>query len=677
MNQHKNMHLFSYRSGKIASLLLATGVIFCALFGLITTKSGAKAQGVPGGNIKNTVISAVDIAEPAVVRIITSVPARLTVQFTANDSIVFPRNGGSYSLDLSGSGAFISSHGDIVTADHVVRPPQADMTDYLYQLAAQDITNYVNNTYATTPPYDVNQIYNALATGTFRSEPQYDKPKSQVYLSTAYTGQESAKTFKNIAESNYAPIDTIKKESSPDIQDLAIIHVGMENTPSIPLGDSTSIAQQDELTVIGFPGNADITQREDPTQLLTSSINKIYVSAIKQSDDGTSLLEVAGNIEHGDSGGPALDSQGHLVGVVSFQKDSNGQPNNTSFLHVSQNIQQMITDLKLDTTPGTFQKGWQQGFKDYASNRAGHWHKANQEFTKLAANYPTFHALEPFISYTSLQAEHESLPQTSASNTTPRYLPYLLAALVVVLLLILGATIFIMNRKSRPSGLSLIEANTALVKRATTLSSSSRRADWPPLPATPLPATTAAWNSAAAPMYDSQAPSPTAIALSRHTPTLPVEAISSSTGEIRRATMNSKQPVLSIREHANSWSKNADATIPNPPPLPSTTPHYQNSPSYYEDEDVTGKHSAIQIQRAIKRASEGEKTIVKQAPEQPKQKENGQPPFEQGKTTVNAYSWPAPTTWQQAGMLNSDFKRGNSVKMRQIDFSSYKDDKQQ
>jgi len=109
MNQRKNMHLSTKYSGKfrITNLFLTANAVFCALFGLIITSSAAQAQGVPGGNVTNAVVSAVDIAEPAVVRMITSVPAHLTIHFTATDSTTFPRDGGNYSLDLSGSGAFM------------------------------------------------------------------------------------------------------------------------------------------------------------------------------------------------------------------------------------------------------------------------------------------------------------------------------------------------------------------------------------------------------------------------------------------------------------------------------------------------------------------------------------------------------------------------------------------
>ena len=100
----------------------------------------ASASGVPGGNIHDNVVRNIDIDKPAIVRILTTLNGTLTVHFTNQTSATFPLSGGRYKLELSGSGAFISSHGDILTADHVVQPPADASTDNVIQaLAAGDV----------------------------------------------------------------------------------------------------------------------------------------------------------------------------------------------------------------------------------------------------------------------------------------------------------------------------------------------------------------------------------------------------------------------------------------------------------------------------------------------------------------------------------------------------------
>src|SRR5204863_1360496 len=174
-----------------------------------------------------------------------------------------------------------------------------------------------------------------------------------VYLSTDYAGPLSTSSTAAPPEI-HATVDTIKKESAPDQKDVAIIHAPFTDTPSVQLGDSANVQQQDELTIIGFPGNADVNQNS-LNDVLTLSINKIIVSAIKTTASGAKVIQVGGNVEHGDSGGPALDSNGNVVGVVSFGLNSPNSPGSTSFLQSSNSAQELITSLNLDTTPGAFQ----------------------------------------------------------------------------------------------------------------------------------------------------------------------------------------------------------------------------------------------------------------------------------------------------------------------------------
>src|SRR6266853_1864361 len=103
-------------------LLLVVSFVCLAIIGTTTTQTVFAASG-PAGNVNDPVVRAVDIAEPAVVRIFTTLGGHLTVHFSATQNVSFPQGGGAYPVTLSGSGTFISARGDILTADHVVNPP--------------------------------------------------------------------------------------------------------------------------------------------------------------------------------------------------------------------------------------------------------------------------------------------------------------------------------------------------------------------------------------------------------------------------------------------------------------------------------------------------------------------------------------------------------------------------
>lgn len=348
--------------------------------------------------------TAVDLAKPAVVRIITTVNGRLIVHFPIGD-VTFPQTGGMYNLQLSGTGTFISAHGDILTADHVVSPPP----QALAEAAIQDITNYINQHNLAGMPVTMDDVTQSIQSGQLPVNANYSSKGSEVYLDTDYTGPLSAATIQDIPPTLHKAVDRIEKESSFDQEDVAVIHVPFNDMASVPVGDSSTVQEQDQLTIIGFPGNGDVSTK--PTDLLTSSVNKLTVSSLKTSDSGAPLIQVGGNVEQGDSGGPALDSSGHIVGIASFYI-TDGSQGQTSFLRASASAQKLINVLNLDTTPGNFQRKWHQAITDYSVTTLGHWHRATQELVSLATAYPLFHAVTPYLQNAQIQAKTERLPVT-------------------------------------------------------------------------------------------------------------------------------------------------------------------------------------------------------------------------------------------------------------------------
>ncbi len=452
---------------RLLKIMLMIGFVCLSIIGtVISTTTTTYAAGRPGGNVTDPVVRAVDIAEPAVVRIITTVGGHLTVHFSNTSNITFPQSGSGYPLLLSGSGTFITAHGDILTADHVINPPHDQSLDqFLNHQAASDVATYINqNSKPGSSQATSNQVEQALNNGQLASDHKYDPATSEVYLSTSYTGQLSASDFQSLPNNIHAAVDRIEMESSINEKDVAIVHVSLNDMPSVQLGDSTNVQQQDELTIIGFPGNGDVSNK--PTDLLTSSINKINVSSIKTTDSGAEVIQVGGNVEHGDSGGPALDNAGAVVGIVSFGLSTAGSPGGTSFLQASNSARGLVQSLHLDTTPGAFQKAWDQAFSDYAASTPGHWHKAQQEFAKIAANYPLFKAIAPYLSYAQAQAKNEQVPNssrttgTSNSNPVVAYL-WIIGAIVIILLLAVLLFGLFFGRRRRKSSASSAPAPAA------------------------------------------------------------------------------------------------------------------------------------------------------------------------------------------------------------------------
>lgn len=442
---------------QLLSMLCISGIILLMSLFMSGGTASAHSFDIPGGNVSNPVVRAVDIAQPAVVRIITQIDGKLVVHFTSGN-VTFPQDGSNgYPLDLSGTGTFITAHGDILTADHVVDPPHSDLDSFLQQTAAPDVANYMNQVQHTNPQVTADQVTQALAGGQLNSTSQYATPQSRAYLSFAFTGPLSATSFQNIPSNVFSNVDRIEAQSAVNQKDVAIIHVSnMNDMPMVQLGDSSGVQVQDQLTIIGFPGNGDVSTT--PTNLLTSSVNTVSVSSTKTTDTGAPLIQVGGNVEHGDSGGPALDSTGKVVGIVSFGIGTQGI---TSFLQASSSAQQLVQQLNLNTTSGAFQTAWSQAFNDYGSTNAGHWHKASQELQQLATTYPQFKGVNPYLTYAQQQAKTEKVaatptatPTTSASPSSSflsSNWPLLAGGALIMLAIIFFGALIVRSRSKKPA----------------------------------------------------------------------------------------------------------------------------------------------------------------------------------------------------------------------------------
>jgi S1-C subfamily serine protease len=433
------------RRGAIALTLLTALVV---TFGIAAPVAAADGR-PPGGTLSDPLVRELDIAAPAVVRIVTLYQAHITLSL-CGQSVTLPASSSGYQVGGSGSGAFISAHGDILTADHVVdAPPEAlDQTLFQDERSALAIAQAINNACHPTVPIQAQDVQNGIVQyNGIAYQTKYSKPRTTVWRSTSYTGALSKSSSQDIDALFSVPnyVGTVEQSSRYTQDDVAIVHVDLQDTPSIALDSTASVADADHLAILGFPGNGDLN--DDPTNLLTPSANNISVSAIKQNDNGSPLIQVGGNVEHGDSGGPAIDSQGRIVGIVSFSYVNGNEPGSTAFLRSSASALKVIDQANVDMKPGPFQRLWRQALTDYAATYSGHWHKAASELSSLSHSYLDFHAVQPYLQYAQGAAAQETL-----AESIPQ-LPLIIGAGGGVALLLILATVLavVIGRRRRRS----------------------------------------------------------------------------------------------------------------------------------------------------------------------------------------------------------------------------------
>jgi S1-C subfamily serine protease len=427
-------------------------LVTLAFLAIATIAPVAAKDRPPGGVLTNPVVRAIDVSSPAVVRIATLYSAHLTLS-ACGLTVTLPASG-SYTVGGLGSGAFVSARGDILTADHVVYIDPASLDDEMFGVrrVGADVASFLNAACHPGVPVTADDVangvvqFNGFPFTTSYSQPQVLVWRSESYLG-AITGASSSATASLLSGLMKAPYKEahVLATSSFGENDLALIHVDLADTPSIQLDSSGQLAVEDALTVIGFPGNGDFNG--DPTNLLTPSVNNVTISALKRNDNGSQLIQVGGNVEHGDSGGPALDADGRIVGIVSFGgADTQGI---TAFLRSSDNAMSLLNKAEIDTKPGTFQALWQQAFADYADTTPGHWHAAAREMDALSAKYPEFHGLDPYRAYADNAAIGEPSSSSFSLSRLPLPLPVIAAIGAGLVLLVLLLILLALRSRSR------------------------------------------------------------------------------------------------------------------------------------------------------------------------------------------------------------------------------------
>jgi serine protease Do len=100
--------------------------------------------------------------------------------------------------------------------------------------------------------------------------------------------------------------DAIAIQAHDSKRDLAIIRVDAKNLKPIPLGDVDSIKEGQAAVVLGNPKG------------LKYSVVSGVISGIREVD-GRKMLQIAMPVEPGNSGGPLVDLQGRVQGIVTLK----------------------------------------------------------------------------------------------------------------------------------------------------------------------------------------------------------------------------------------------------------------------------------------------------------------------------------------------------------------------
>jgi serine protease Do len=101
-------------------------------------------------------------------------------------------------------------------------------------------------------------------------------------------------------------------------KDVAILKIDARNLPTVPLGDSDRAQLGQPIHLLGFPGVVMYHDLLDKRSAMEASITAGQISSVKRDARGAPVIQTDAAASWGNSGGPAIDDQGQVVGILTF-----------------------------------------------------------------------------------------------------------------------------------------------------------------------------------------------------------------------------------------------------------------------------------------------------------------------------------------------------------------------
>jgi Trypsin-like peptidase domain/FHA domain len=175
-----------------------------------------------------------------------------------------------------------------------------------------------------------------------------------------------------------APIDENGK-------DVAILKVPGGNYPTVPLGNSDQVRLQDAIMVMGYPG---VASQWGDNPLISADSNyeasatNGHISAVKTGPLGMPVLQTDTAITHGNSGGPAFNDDGKVIGIATFGNDS---VQGFNFLVAINTAMEFVRQTGVTPGRSTFDEHWDRALDLYD---AGQFKAAIAEFDNVLQFMP-------------------------------------------------------------------------------------------------------------------------------------------------------------------------------------------------------------------------------------------------------------------------------------------------
>jgi S1-C subfamily serine protease len=356
-------------------LRFAALVALVMLFGHVTPTSAADTSiSVPEAMLR---------VKPAVVLISAEVAAEVTLDCGSGPTTVKPP-----SFRETGTGWFIDGAGWVVTNGHVVQPAHETPRWLVNQQAQRAVTLACLS----------KELERRGLTQGDRPD-QEDAVKRKLLDRVLPTAKVTLQPQILVVTSNGQAIKAEVKKYSPPVsaepgvmsgRDLAILRIPGDSFPVLRLADSKVVQIGDRIHIVGFPGvvvNHELLKQSG----IEASVNNGAVSGFQVDKNNHRVIQTDAAAAWGNSGGPAVDDRGMVVGVLTFVSLAPGPEGSIvqgfNFLIPSETVKNFVQDLPVNLdSMGNFNPIWYGGLRAFFTED---WKGAVRQFEQADKLQPS------------------------------------------------------------------------------------------------------------------------------------------------------------------------------------------------------------------------------------------------------------------------------------------------
>jgi len=342
---------------------------------------------------------------------------------------------------MFGSGFFVSPDGYIITNGHVVNKFESDLQEKLPLLL--DLVNRYAEAYAEKyggyPSNDqLTQMFYAAVDAYISNKLKIQDYGVDVYVCMGKT----VTGLGNIKKCKPARI----VEATPfEKEDLALIKIEVSHAPSLKVSTRDNVNLGETVWVLGYPGAVTFHELLSTSTQMIPTITKGMVSGYREKTTGITVLQSDVNVNHGNSGGPMIDSNGEVIAVTSFgSTDPTGSGREVpgfNFFIPSKYVRELMSRNNVDNTQDPIMSIYEEGLRLYYNK---HYSAAIEKFQLVKNLNPGFPYVDDYIANAQAAIlRGEDVPLESGFNLL------IILAIIGVAIAGGGAITFIFLRKRR------------------------------------------------------------------------------------------------------------------------------------------------------------------------------------------------------------------------------------